>query len=225
MPLRRSGPGVTAAYDRRVVGGAEVEQWRRTPSSQSTRSHLLDTAETMLAEQGLPALTIRGLTTAAGVNLATVNYVFGSKDSLLIGLQQRMFQPMLVERQERFEALAASDDVELREVVVALVAPLVAMRARHGVTAAELYRYVAAHPDSVVRHAAWSMLEPGLHRFEELVVRALPDQPQAAVLERARLVCQFAVPAALRAFDLTDSTAEADLDPLLTFIVSGLRGN
>lgn len=207
-----------------MVSGVQVERLRGTVANQSTRSHLLDVAEQMLAEHGLAALTIRGLTQAAGVNLATVNYVFGSKDSLLIGLQQRMFQPMVAARQRSFETLAAADEIPLRDVVAALVEPLVEMRSRHGVTAAELYRHVAAHPDSVVRTAAWSMLEPGLHRFEELVVRALPDQPPAEVTARARLVCQFAVPAALRALDLTDSTAEPDLQLLLDFVVGGLRG-
>ena len=216
--------GWGSAYDRAMVVGAELEQWRTTPSNQSTRSHLLDVAEQLLAERGLAALTIRGLTQAAGVNLATVNYVFGSKDSLLIGLQQRMFAPMLADRQRRFEALADSDPVDLEEVVDALVLPLVEMRARHGVTATELHRHIAAHPDSVVRSAAWSLLEPGLHRFEELVVRALPGQPPAEVAARARLVCQLAVPAALRAFDLTDDSTEADLEPLLSFVVGGLHG-
>lgn len=207
-----------------VSVNGEVEQRLQTASSHSTRSHLLDTAEKMLAEQGLHALTIRGVTNAAGVNLATVNYVFGSKDSLLIGLQQRLFQPMLAERQGCFDALAAADAVELREVVQALLGPLTRMRDQHGVTAVELYRFIVAHPDSVVRAAAWSLLEPGLQCFEELVVRALPDQPKAEVIARARLVCQLAVPAALRALDVTDSTAEADPGPLVDFVVGGLRG-
>ncbi len=43
------------------------------------RQHLLDTAESLFAQQGYEAVSIRQLAAEAGVNVAMVSYYFGSK--------------------------------------------------------------------------------------------------------------------------------------------------
>lgn len=192
-------------------------------TSDTAREHLLDVAEKILASKGLQALTIRELTQAAGVNLATVNYVFGTKDSLLIGLLQRMLRPMTFERLRRFDALEAAGNPALREVVSALVEPLAQMREQHGTPAVELYRYLVVHPDDRVRTASWELLEPGLRRFEELVELVLPDRPPTLVHQQVHLVCQVVVPTALRALDVFDQAQQTgDLDALIDFVAGGL---
>ena len=194
------------------------------------REYLLDVAETILARDGLRGLTIRALTQAAGMNIASVNYGFGSKDALLIGLQERMFRPMTRERLDRFAKLQRDGHTDVPSLVRALIEPLSRMRDRHPVAAVELYRYMTAHPDPAVRAASWNLLEPGLRRFEDLMVETLPQQPKAALMERIHLVCQFAVPAVLRALDVFDLSASAsdppeagnDLDVLVQFLAGGL---
>ncbi|MEO8536230.1 MAG: helix-turn-helix domain-containing protein, partial [Betaproteobacteria bacterium] len=47
-----------------------------------TKSRLLDAAETLFMEHGYEATSLRALTAAADVNLAAVNYHFGSKEEL-----------------------------------------------------------------------------------------------------------------------------------------------
>ena len=44
-----------------------------------TKSRLLRVAERLFAEHGFDGVSVRQLTAAAGVNLAAVNYHFGSK--------------------------------------------------------------------------------------------------------------------------------------------------
>lgn len=198
----------------------------RSTASDSARAHLLDVAEEILASHGFQALTIRELTQAAGVNLATVNYVFGTKDGLLIGLQQRMFGPMIQERLDRFDALEAAGNPTVRDIVRALIEPLGRMRDRHGTPAVELFRYLVAHSADRVRSASWELLEPGSRRFQALIVQALPEQPQAPLIERVHLVCQIAVPAALRALDVFDLGADVhDLESLIDFITAGLESS
>ena len=51
--------------------------------SSSTRESILDTAEALFAQQGHDGTSMRQITGAAGVNLASVNYHFGSKESLV----------------------------------------------------------------------------------------------------------------------------------------------
>ncbi len=54
----------------------------------ATKAAVLATAERLFAEQGLRAVSVRDITAAAGVNLASVNYHFGSKDALVFGAGQ-----------------------------------------------------------------------------------------------------------------------------------------
>lgn len=48
-----------------------------------TRTRILDTAERLLAENGVAATSVRMITEGAGVNIAAVNYHFGSKDEMV----------------------------------------------------------------------------------------------------------------------------------------------
>ncbi|WP_213738287.1 TetR/AcrR family transcriptional regulator [Bradyrhizobium sp. dw_411] len=55
------------------------------PSDQ-TRTSILDAAERLYADRGFADVTLRDIVAAAGVNLAAVNYHFGSKDELIAEL-------------------------------------------------------------------------------------------------------------------------------------------
>ena len=55
------------------------------PSDQ-TRSSILEAAERLYADRGFADVTLRDIVAAAGVNLAAVNYHFGSKDELIAEL-------------------------------------------------------------------------------------------------------------------------------------------
>jgi AcrR family transcriptional regulator len=54
--------------------------------SDRTRALILDAAERLYAERGFGDVTLRDIVATAGVNLAAVNYHFGSKDELIAEL-------------------------------------------------------------------------------------------------------------------------------------------
>ena len=54
--------------------------------SDRTRALILDAAERLYAERGFADVTLRDIVALAGVNLAAVNYHFGSKDELIAEL-------------------------------------------------------------------------------------------------------------------------------------------
>ncbi len=62
--------------------------------SRGTKTRILDTAEQLFAEKGYAATSIRNITTEAGVNLASVNYHFGSKETLLHQVFARRIGPV-----------------------------------------------------------------------------------------------------------------------------------
>ncbi len=55
-------------------------------ASDQTRASILDAAERLYADRGFADVTLRDIVAAANVNLAAVNYHFGSKDELIAEL-------------------------------------------------------------------------------------------------------------------------------------------
>src|SRR3954453_20324524 len=72
-------------------------------TSADTKTRILDAAERLFVEHGFEATSLRSLTSAAGVNLAAVNYHFGSKEELFQAVLTRRLDPM---NQERIDLLA-----------------------------------------------------------------------------------------------------------------------
>src|SRR5258707_12134788 len=75
---------------------------RPDTTSQDTKSRILDVAEQLFMEHGFEATSLRQLTSSAGVNLAAVNYHFGTKEELFQTVLTRRLDPM---NQERIELL------------------------------------------------------------------------------------------------------------------------
>src|SRR5690554_5818238 len=71
-----------------------------------TVTRILDTAEVLFAERGFAETSLRNITSKAKVNLAAVNYHFGSKKSLIQAVFARYLDPFT----ERFHATL--DDLE-----------------------------------------------------------------------------------------------------------------
>ena len=72
----------------------------------STRQILLDTAIALFGEHGYEAVSIRMLAETAGVNVAAINYHFGSKDDLYVGAIEALAE--LIE--PRLEAITVLAD-------------------------------------------------------------------------------------------------------------------
>jgi AcrR family transcriptional regulator len=86
-----------------------------------TKDTILDAAETLFAEQGFAATSLRQLTTRAKVNLAAVNYHFGSKDDLAKEVLRRRIEPINSERRQRLDALETPATVA--DIVRAFIEP------------------------------------------------------------------------------------------------------
>ena len=58
-----------------------------------TASRILDAAEQLFADRGFTETSLRSITTRANVNLAAVNYHFGSKEALVQAVFERFLTP------------------------------------------------------------------------------------------------------------------------------------
>jgi len=90
-----------------------------------TRSAILNAAEQLYAERGFSDVTLRDIVAAAGVNLAAVNYHFGSKDELIAEL---FVTRSIATNRERLNELKAAEEAgggraAIDAVIRALVGP------------------------------------------------------------------------------------------------------
>jgi AcrR family transcriptional regulator len=94
------------------------------PSDQ-TRSAILAAAERLYADRGFGDVTLRDIVAAANVNLAAVNYHFGSKDELIAEL---FVTRSLALNRERLRELKAAEEegggtADIADILRALVGP------------------------------------------------------------------------------------------------------
>src|SRR5881394_149494 len=95
-------------------------------TSPDTKTRILDAAESLFMEHGFEATSLRQLTAAAGVNLAAVNYHFGSKEELFQAVLTRRLDPMNHERIEllaRLERDAGDKPIACERILAAMLTP------------------------------------------------------------------------------------------------------
>jgi len=88
-----------------------------------TRDRIMDEAEKLFAEIGFRATSLRAITQAAEVNLAAVNYHFGSKDNLIADVILRKLHPINEERFKQLREHAEAGTPTLEQVLDAFFRP------------------------------------------------------------------------------------------------------
>ena len=97
----------------------------------STRQRILGAAEELFAERGFAGASLRQVTAAAKVNLAAVNYHFGSKDNLIEEVFRRRLDELSRRRVERLLELGANATLE--SLLDAFITPALELSLdRHG---------------------------------------------------------------------------------------------
>lgn len=91
----------------------------------TTKTLILEATERLIAEQGFESVSLREITTAADVNVAAVNYHFGSKEKLFEEIQCRYIGVINAERLRMIESLTKDGRVAtVREIIEAFMRPL-----------------------------------------------------------------------------------------------------
>jgi AcrR family transcriptional regulator len=99
----------------------------------STKDRILGAAEELFAQHGFAGTSLRQVTSRADVNIAAVNYHFGSKENLVNEVFRRRMDEMSALRLSRLKAAIQQHPGELEPVLAAFVEPALAMaQDRHG---------------------------------------------------------------------------------------------
>jgi len=97
------------------------------PASFSTKDRILGAAEELFAQYGFAGTSLRQVTSHADVNIAAVNYHFGSKDNLVNEVFRRRMDEMTAARLGQLEQAHSAHPGELRAVLAAFVEPALAL--------------------------------------------------------------------------------------------------
>src|SRR4051812_32335257 len=144
-----------------------------------TRSRILDVAEELFSEQGLDRVSIRDITKKARVNLAAINYHFGSKEDLIGAIFQRRVVPVNEARLAALDAVeqAAKKSPKLEKILEAFIRPAVqcSFNTPKGEKAfSKLFGRCLSEPNPEIEVLLKRQFEPLVERMDAALMKALP---------------------------------------------------
>jgi AcrR family transcriptional regulator len=205
-------------------------------TSPDTKTRILDAAEVLFMEHGYEATSLRQLTAAAGVNLASVNYHFGSKDVLFQAVLTRRLDPMNQERialLEKLERDAGGKAIACEKILFAMLIPALRLardEQRGGKHFLKVLGRAYADPAPFIRQFLSAQYAEMINRYKEAFLRALPHLSKQELTWRLHFVMgalsyTLAGTDALKMLSQFASTENEDvmLQRLAPFLVAGLK--
>ena len=159
-----------------------------TPETEAaTKNQVFIAAERLFALHGFQNVSVRDITAEAGVNLASVNYHFGSKDALLFEIFRRRTAEL---NRERARMLHEASDRHggkppVREILTALFAPPLKWLAPANDRRISLLFLIRARSEGTeeMRNVLRTDVSH-LRRFSDALLAALPQLPPEEVYWR-----------------------------------------
>ncbi|WP_374481136.1 TetR/AcrR family transcriptional regulator [Zoogloea sp.] len=209
--------------------------------SVDTRERILDAAERLFMANGYEGTSMRQITGDAGVNLAAVNYHFGSKESLMQEVFRRRLDWLNEERMrilDELEREAAGKPLKPSQIVDGFFGTLLRLadnEARGGMTFLRLLGRTLTEPSEFIHSFLAQEYRVVIERYKTALFKALPDVPKAEIVWRFHFMLgatSYAIAGidALRIvtdWQIEDETEMKQLDRLLprlmSFLLGGLR--
>lgn len=162
--------------------------------SGSTKERILHTAARLFSEHGFDNVSLRDITTAADVNIAAVNYHFGSKVGLLTEVFEEYAAPVNAARLELLDECEQKNGDQppgVSEILWALLSP--AFHAPDSGAEGRYFRQMlgrmssSSNPD--VRRILFNTFDVVASRFVDMMSRACPNLPREELFWR--LTCVY----------------------------------
>jgi AcrR family transcriptional regulator len=145
-----------------------------------TRSRILDVAEELFSEQGFDRVSIRDITNKARVNLAAINYHFGSKEDLIAAIFEREFVPVNEARLTALDGVQRSGkkNPKLEDILEAFIRPTVQCSIggpKGGKAFSMLFGRCLSEPSPEIEALLKRQFEPLVARMDAALMKALPN--------------------------------------------------
>jgi AcrR family transcriptional regulator len=193
----------------------------------ATKGSVLEAAERLFALRGFQNVSVRDITAEAGVNLASVNYHFGSKDGLLFEIFRRRTAEL---NRERARMLHEASDRHggkppVRAILTALIEPPLRWSAPTNARRISMQFIIRARSEGTdaMREVLTTDVSH-LRRFADALIAARPDLPPGEVYWRLHFTLGMIHNNRFAEFDrlhvLSQGlTREGDIDALLARMV------
>jgi len=149
----------------------------------------LGAAESLFAQRGFDGASLRQLTSAAGVNLAAVNYHFGSKEKLVEQIFRRRLDALNNSRLEALALVAGNENTTIEDVLAAFIRP--ALDLSHDESGSLFMRVLArafAEHDDTLRQFLSENYGHVMRQFTAEFARLLPQLSKQELYWRIDLV-------------------------------------
>jgi AcrR family transcriptional regulator len=209
-----------------------------TRGSPETKDRILAAAESLFMEQGYAATSLRSITAKARVNLAAVNYHFGSKEALIREVFDRRLGPLNQARLDylaRLELEAGGAPLSPEKILEAMIAPVVQLTRdplKRGAIFLRLLGRALSEPVESMRQVLPVHYRDVVLRFKAALVRALPQIPEEELVWRMHftfgaMAYAMAGNDALQLISTCEvedaDDAEAIIRRLVPFLAAGLK--
>ena len=201
----------------------------------STQIKILEAAESELAEYGYAGASIRNITQRAGVNVASINYHFGSKEKLIKELFKFRIMPLNELRLGLLEkAQTRSEDgvVPVSGLVDILVRPTVArLMTKDGRRFVQAMARCMSEPLDFMCELDEEIFHEVFTTFLAAFQKALPDlDPSRVMIKLNFIICSmvgfmmhFPRMEQFVGFDLSKEQFDQVLDQYIEFISAGIE--
>ena len=208
------------------------------PKNDSTKERILDAADVLFAERGFAETSLRVITARADVNLASVNYHFGSKKSLIQAVFDRYLRDFTDGLANEMTALESDgSELEVEAVIGAVLKPLAALdvKRRNGISIfMRLLGRAYAETQGHLRTYVTERYGHVLARFTRLLHQSYPQLEANQIFWRLHymlgsLIFTLAGSDALREISATDFqqpvSMEQVVEQMIPFLAAGMKAN
>ncbi|EGQ8119297.1 TetR/AcrR family transcriptional regulator [Vibrio cholerae] len=200
----------------------------------STKEKILDVAEGLFAEYGFNDTSLRTITSKAGVNLASVNYHFGDKKTLVRAVLNRYLEAFMPEMKQSLERLNERDDYDMAEVFEALRAPLRSLSELRPNGTSRFMLLIGRGYTDVQGHLRWfitNRYNDVLTLFTDSVLKANPSLTRETLFWRLHFTlgtCVFTMASSQALAEIAENDFGSKVDPksvvdqLIPYLAAGV---
>lgn len=203
----------------------------------STKEKILDVAEGLFAEHGFSDTSLRAITSKAGVNLASVNYHFGDKKTLVRAVLNRYLEAFMRAVQQALQELNSKDEYQMSEVFESLRTPLRALNDVRPNGTSRFMLLIGRGYTDVQGHLRWfitTRYSDVLSLFTQSVMKANPKLTPETLFWRLHFTlgtCVFTMASSQALAEIAESDfgnqvdAKAVVDLLIPYLAAGVAAD
>lgn len=196
----------------------------------NTKDRILNAAESLFATHGFMATSLREVTSLAQVNIAAVNYHFGSKENLINEVFRRRMDDMSAARLTSLEAARAKQKDNLEGILDAYISPALELAGTTGTAFIRILARAYVEENVGLREYISKRYGHVLREFAQALSECLPELSRQELYWRLDFVTG-SLTYAMADFGLIRRPAgRSELDHrkeasrhLISFAIAGLR--